>query len=343
MNMNVKIEKKEYLTVLSLLSCIAVVFLHVNGMFWSFSYSVTWFSANVIESLFYYAVPVFFMITGATLIDYRDRYSTKTYFKKRIIKVLIPYLIWSLGYITYNICVGSRGFSLSQIINDLLNGLGGYYFWFFIPLFAIYIIIPIISLIPKEKRKRCFEYIIIICFLTISVLPFIFKLIKINLPIDFALFSCSYILYVITGYYFDNYEINERKRGLIYLLGFVGLFIHIFGTFFMSYKNGVVDELFKGYLNFPCVLYSVAIFVFFKYFLKKHSINKKLSSIINVISTTTFGVYLIQQIVIVIGGKIFDIQSLIYRTLGAVIIFLICVLIIKIIQKIPVIKYIVPK
>lgn len=84
---------KKYITVLSVLSCIAVVYLHINDCFWNFSYENYWISANIIESIFYFAVPVFFMISGCTLIDYRNKYSTKIYFKKRINKTLIPFII----------------------------------------------------------------------------------------------------------------------------------------------------------------------------------------------------------------------------------------------------------
>lgn len=59
-----------YITVLNVLSALAVVGMHTNGCFWQFSRERWWFTANIIESVFYFAVPVFFMITGATLLDY---------------------------------------------------------------------------------------------------------------------------------------------------------------------------------------------------------------------------------------------------------------------------------
>ena len=335
-------KKKEYLTLLTIINCIAVVFLHMNGVFWNFSYSFTWISANVIECLFYFAVSIFFMISGATLISYRDRYDTKTYFKKRVIKVFIPYLIWSILYICINFIKTNGRFSLRLIINNILNGSGGSYFWFFIPLFAVYLIIPIISLIPTEKRKSIFKYIIIIGFITISIIPFLFQFLKLNISSDFRLFSCSYILFSIIGYYIDNYEIKERTRGIIYLLGFIGLFIHIFGTFLLSYRCGYINNLFKGYLNFPSIFYSVAIFVFFKYFMAKHTLNKTISKITNFIAPATFGVYLIQQVVIDSFSLLVNVQSIFYRTFGACLVFIICLLLVKIIQKIPILKYITP-
>ena len=71
-----------YISVLAVLSTFAVVFLHSNGCFWAFSKSRYWLTANIIESVFYFAVPIFFMISGATLINYKERYDTKTFFKK---------------------------------------------------------------------------------------------------------------------------------------------------------------------------------------------------------------------------------------------------------------------
>ena len=57
---------KKYLTVLSVISSLAVVFLHVNSRIWGYDKTMEWVGANVIECLFYFAVPVFFMISGAT-------------------------------------------------------------------------------------------------------------------------------------------------------------------------------------------------------------------------------------------------------------------------------------
>ena len=89
-------ERKLYIQILSVFSCFSVVVLHVNGCFWTFSYERYWITANIMESIFYFAVPIFFMISGATLIDYRKRYSTKNFLKKRIMKTVVPFIIWSI-------------------------------------------------------------------------------------------------------------------------------------------------------------------------------------------------------------------------------------------------------
>ena len=112
------------MTFIQVVCAFAVIILHINGCFWTFSaterYCVT---ANIIESVFYFAVPVFFMITGITLIDYQKRYSTKEYFKKRIQKTMFPYIIWGFIGIIYLYLNGRiEVITLKYVINGLLNG-----------------------------------------------------------------------------------------------------------------------------------------------------------------------------------------------------------------------------
>ena len=95
-----------YLSLLSVIACLSVVILHTNNCFWRFSSTeFYWKTANLVESLFYYAVPVFFMISGATLIDYPQRYSTLVFFRKRLTKTLIPFVFWSLAGLAFSIWV----------------------------------------------------------------------------------------------------------------------------------------------------------------------------------------------------------------------------------------------
>ena len=72
-----------YLDILNIIACIAVLYLHCNGGVHSFSNTRLWKECLIIEVLCYFAVPIFVMLSGATLLRYRERYSTKIYFYKR--------------------------------------------------------------------------------------------------------------------------------------------------------------------------------------------------------------------------------------------------------------------
>lgn len=85
-----------YLDILNILAIIAVVSLHMNGIVHINPNIRAWNTSLLVECIMYWAVPVFMMISGATLMNYREKYDTKTFFKKRFMKVFIPFIFWAL-------------------------------------------------------------------------------------------------------------------------------------------------------------------------------------------------------------------------------------------------------
>lgn len=57
-----------YYDFLNILATVAVVYMHCNGLVHTYSDTWAWRQALIIEVLCYWAVPVFFMLSGATLI-----------------------------------------------------------------------------------------------------------------------------------------------------------------------------------------------------------------------------------------------------------------------------------
>lgn len=133
-----------YLDVLTVISVIAVVFLHANGVFWSRPAGRLWITSNIIETVFYYAVPIFFMITGATLLNYSDRYTLKEYFQKRINRTVIPFVVWSCVSYVVVVYIFKNNYD-GNVVFNIFNYKYMAIYWFFIPLFAIYLTIPILA------------------------------------------------------------------------------------------------------------------------------------------------------------------------------------------------------
>lgn len=105
-----------------------------------------------VQTLAHSAIPVFFMITGTTLLEYRKKYDTKTFFKKRFMRTVIPFVFWSLFYLLRPVWMEGTPFPKAEDFRNALfnNGATGI-FWFFYTLFAIYLCIPV--LIDSKERK----------------------------------------------------------------------------------------------------------------------------------------------------------------------------------------------
>lgn len=176
--------------VMNIAACIAVVALHVNGGIWSFTRNLNWAIMLITECVCYWAVPVFFMITGATLLDYRLRYSTKVFFQKRFTKTGIPFIFWSIVSIFWAVYISHYLppdvlSNLGVFLDAIVNTKGMSIYWFFPPLFALYLVIPVFSQISEDKRKNTFLYGSAIAFIICSCLPLLLSFLKVsfNMPV----------------------------------------------------------------------------------------------------------------------------------------------------------------
>lgn len=340
--------KKIHITALSVFSCFGVICMHSSG-FWDFSKTPSWVASNMIETFFFFAVPAFLMISGATLIDYRKRYTTAEFFKKRILKTVIPFLFWSIFALFFNLILWGGGDSVSlnplDIINSVINNRYVNIYYFFIILFSVYLSIPVFSLIPEEMRCKGFLYIIVTAFTVNSLLPFALSLThgKINHNGNFSLYACAgYMILPIIGYYLENYELSKKAKAAIFTFGFISFAVHFFGTWILSWKAGAIDQTFKGYVSVFCILHSSAIFLLFKLF-PFERLPKLIVSAIEFFSGQTFGIYLIHMYISWTVNYMFEfhlnpIESLFY----SLALFIVSGLIVKLLQKIPLVKYIVP-
>lgn len=343
-----------YFDLLNIFACFAVVALHVNGAVHTFAKTRNWVSCMFIEALFYFAVPVFFMLTGATLMNYRKRYDTGAFFKKRIFKTFVPFIIWSIIGICWSIFY-TKGMKISDIntpskfISAVINCKGMGIYWFFPALFSVYLTIPLFSLVDEDKRigkKGIFTYLILVYIVLNVLLPFVCRLTGIQWNSALNAVSCGgYVVWFLIGYLLANTDINKKFRILIYILGLLGFFMYFYLTVQNSFKTGRFDKTYAGYMNIPAIFMGTAVFVFFKYgkwnFIDKH---EKTVRFVRNLSSASFGVYLIHYYLKDFSIRHFGIdpRSTLYRIVGTFIIYGLSVIIVRVIQKSPVIRKMVP-
>lgn len=58
-----------------------------------------WWYGNIFESLARWCVPVFVMISGALLLDPNKKEDLLTFYRKRLHRIFIPFLFWSVIYL----------------------------------------------------------------------------------------------------------------------------------------------------------------------------------------------------------------------------------------------------
>lgn len=338
------------LTFIQVISALAVVTLHTNGCFWAFSATEPyWFTANIIECVCYFAVPVFFMITGITLLDYQDRYSTKVYFKKRGEKTLLPYVSWSMIGVVFLLLtkrIAPEMVTVNWILNGLLSTEGIIdLYWYFQPLFCVYLSIPLFAAVDKTKKMNIVKYLLWMCMIVNITVPFFNSILNLGLQWPYRIAVASgYIFWTLGGYYIYNNPLSKYRKLVIYILASIGLLMHIVGTYMLSISAGSIQSLYKGYYNVPCVLYTFGVFVLLKDVSEWIWQIVWVRKIIEIMGRYTFAVYLIHWFVLrIVNGMVsINTKSISYRLLMPYAVYTVIVFFVWCLRKVPGLRKIVP-
>lgn len=339
-----------YLTFISVVSAFSVLTLHTNGCFWTFNATAPyWKSANIIECVFYFAVPLFFMLSGITLMDFYERYSLRNYFIKRFQKTFIPFLFWSLIGFIWKFSTNRLNlheYTSKDLPYILYQGITGTtfvdIFWFFTSLFTIYLSLPLFAAVEKSKRKSVFTYLTCAGFILNILLPFLKKVFSSTLNIPYSVTVVSgYLIWAPLGWLLHNCELKTHHKTIVYILAIIGLLLHLAGTYILSIEAGRIVQTYKGYQNVPCVLYSVGVFVFLKD-IGRRIMDLKIGRFIMWLGSYTLPIYLMQFILLDLGKRFFDTTSILYRLGAPFIMIAIMITVTSILRKIPLLRHVVP-
>lgn len=337
-----------YIDILNILAMICVVALHCNGIVHTYLNARSWTTSLLVEVICFWAVPVFLMITGATLMNYRNKYDTKTFFKKRVLKVVIPFVFWAIIMIIWKYSIGYLNiekFSIPNILNIIFTNQEESTYYFIFVILGVYLTLPILSHLADEKYRKTLWYAVIVLFITQSVLPVICTIFNIIYNNDLTILLGGYILFVLLGYLISTQEIKKRYRVIIYVLGILSMIFRYVMTYYWSTKAQNVDRTLFGYIQFHSVFLAAAVFIFVKNIKFNEIIkNNKISKFLSKISSCSFGIYLIHQIVMYYETHLLNINiyGWKWRTIGIITTYLISLTIVYILKKIPILKKVVP-
>ncbi|MEG0546063.1 MAG: acyltransferase family protein [Oscillospiraceae bacterium] len=339
-------QRKVYIDVLNIISCFGVVALHCSENVFYFSNSATWWTSMIIQTIARFPIPIFFMICGATLLNYRKKQTTADFFKRRFLRAVVPFIIWSFIYFIWGYIDGKVVFTgIRSFANYFLDNRILYIFWFFYSIIAIYLFIPVLSIITDHASKKLIVYLCGLCFLGTTILR------AINIYTGFTVttffnipMGSGYIGYVLLGYILSTYKIKKPYRLCLYASGVLSALTMIFGTYYFSSKIGSTDTKIMDYLSIACALISASVFVFIKNVDFEKITTSKSRKALSVLSSTSLGVYLMQMVVIILMNKYFvGLSSTLHYMLWApILIYTLTVCVALIIKKIPIIKNILP-
>lgn len=289
-------EHRTDIDLIRILACVMVVAMHSALPASETTASDTY----LLAPLSYLTAPcigLFFMVSGSLLLPLRS--DSRTFLKRRLLKIAVPTFVWTLFYIAVHVIVSGEEvtpFIVESLVCFPFCAHAHGVFWFIYVLIGLYLLVPVLTPWWNTASRREIEAYL--CLWLVS-LCYPYLRLFIDIPsgeVNVLYYFSGYAGYFVLGAYMEKYRDSMRLkiRNVALLMILVSFIIPLIVT-------SVISDI-DFYELFWYLSISVAVMCAFCYMLlgkfQLVSLNVSLSGILTEISRMTFGVYLVHIFVL---------------------------------------------
>jgi len=297
-------KRKTYLDFLRIMSAFFVIYHHSPG----FRYYT---EANVSPAEKFFAifgatsvtihVPLFFMVSGALLLNKEENY--RTLFVKRILRFFI--VLFCSSFVTF--VLSTLTLNPGTFFIDFFTGSVEPAFWFLYAYLGFLFILPFLRKIAKHLSKADIFLVLTLRFVFSSLLPILNYCAKtLGLPLLYpsSHFTVPFALddilfYPLIGFYFDHYYCLKRNKKNMLIILFILILTGNCLSTIITYHQGAHSVFSQSYLTLFNYSSALATFLCIKYFFE-HSKSNKAHSIfcrlLHNIAPLTLGIYVMEPV-----------------------------------------------
>ena len=249
-----------------------------------------------------FAVPLFFAISGALMLEKEESLSA---IYKRVLKFIMILLVFSAIYYINGLYLNGgniKDINIKEFVVSLYSSQLSTHLWYLYAYIVYLICIPFLRAIAKTLESKLYIYLFVIWIAYNAILPIIEYVVSegtIHINGEFNinwLFTRS-VFYPLMGYFLHkkvDIMIFKGKLKWLLLADFAGLCVSCVMDYYKMLQTGAPTESFHAsFLALNCVTLFIAI----KYFCTNTRIPQKVQSLIYSCGNATFGIYLIHILV----------------------------------------------
>ncbi|MCW4000794.1 MAG: acyltransferase family protein [Candidatus Bathyarchaeota archaeon] len=217
-----------------------------------------WWIVDIYQSVGRMGVPLFVMLSGALLLaPSKHDEGLGVFFRKRFVRIGLPFLFWGLAYFLWDIYVEQQQATQSFLVQGVLTG-PYFQFWYLYMLMGLYLLTPLLRLMVARMTDSLFKYLMVIWFIGSALVPLIGLLS--NYQFNSNLFAVpGYVGYFVLGAYLVNVRVQRRYLVALLALGIASTAVL---TFQMARTvGGGQTFFFQEYLSPTMILSSIAFFL----------------------------------------------------------------------------------
>ncbi len=282
-----------YLDVARVVSCFAVVMIHVLCtpiVFCQNDYSaVELFIVKSLRNSLNWCVPIFVMISGILFLNPEKEIPIKKLFGKYIKRLFIVIITFGTLYALMEIVFNERKFEPLQILEALRNAILGKswnHMWYIYMAIGIYMISPALKIFVSNAEDKIILYTLTIIFVFSSILPFA------SIFFDFENYFPQisiYIFYMIFGYAIHYRKLELKTNHSLFIIAGFCVYVSLLQTNDFFYIENNAALLGTAYSSPFTLITAWAVFSLCKK-------AKSQSKFIRFLSPLTFGIYVLHPI-----------------------------------------------
>ena len=298
--------RKNYISTLRVIAMFAVIAIHICSTAWSdfpdFDFTGGALYCSII-SVFHFSVPVFFMITGALMLDTNRDMGIEKLLRKYIFKYTLVIVVFCWMFSFIEVFFETRVITTKVILSSFLNMIQGKswaHMWYMYTLLGMMFLVPILRFVARYADKKTIDFILISGIVFLSIVPTFEAYTEFKIGVVFPV-SIIYPLYMLLGYWVDKEICKLKRKNCIFI--FVScLFALIALSVLQQHFN--YSRMYAAYNSPLILLFAVCIFG-----LIRNSVFRE-NKLILELDKLSFGVYIIHMFWINLAYKFLKINPL---------------------------------
>jgi len=234
-----------YADILRTLTILAVFAVHVGGERWYSTLGTSeWYVLNTYMVCLRWCNPVFFMLSGITILSQNYDFSFKKLYTKSLPRLFCALIFWAVMYrvlspltaMLMDIKVVTVD-DWKRVYTEILYGTPWHHLWFMYAIISIYFLSPLLRVFTAHAEKKHYMYFLALYFVFGAVIPKINAVNGIHISIGvYDLYA--YTGYFIAGYFFSKFDLTKIEKRLLYIAGIGVLLWNIFSSIHFAHVAG---------------------------------------------------------------------------------------------------------
>lgn len=303
----------------------------------------------VLRGMLIFAVPSFIFISMLMISHYNREISLKDFYKKKLLRIVIPFILWSIFYQSVLLIFGARSiiqvFDIEYLLNLILYGKSYEHLYFMPILIEFTILAPFFIYIAKKiENNFC-----IAIFFSISIQMIVYFANKYYFK--FPMITSTFFWYLSVGFLGIWFGLNYKKNLDFIKIHSTKIFILFLVSFIImrEYQKILWQSLWQ-LVQFNTFPYTLNMHIFFITTIfsiiivaKNFSFNdSSLKKYLIWISNFSYGIYLIHPIFTFVIARKMEFENYLYMLfivfVGTFLLAHICAKITEFCEKIPILK-----